>query len=90
MYNKKSENLFFHTIYEGYVEKERTDMVVRAFEVRATKEQQVADLGRKLDCELIRLQKNGWNIKSVTATPCKELDYPDYFASTLFTISTFF
>lgn len=28
-------------------------MVVRVFEIRATKEQQVADLGRKLDCELI-------------------------------------
>ena len=30
--------------------------------------------------------KNGWNIKSVIATPCKEWDYPNYFASTLFTI----
>lgn len=28
-------------------------MVVRVFEIRATKKQQVADLWRKLDCELI-------------------------------------
>lgn len=61
-------------------------MAVRAFEVRAKKEQQVADLARELDKTLIKLQKSGWNVKSVTAIPCKEWDYPDYFASTLFTI----
>lgn len=53
LYNKKSEKFFFHTIYRSHVEKERTNMVVRAFEVRVTKEQQVADLRRKLDYELI-------------------------------------
>ena len=36
--------------------------------------------------ELLNLQKNGWNIISVTATPVKEYNYPDYFDSTLFTI----
>lgn len=61
-------------------------MIVRAFEVRARNRNLVCDLASNLDKELRNLQKNGWNIISVTATPVKEYDYPNHFDSTLFTI----
>lgn len=61
-------------------------MIVRAFEVRAHNRYLVCDLANDLDRELLNLQEDGWNIISVTATPVKEYNYPDYFDSTLFTI----
>lgn len=61
-------------------------MIVRAFEVRANKEMLVCNLARDLDSELRKLQDNGWMVMSVTATKCKEYDYPKPFESTLFTI----
>jgi hypothetical protein len=61
-------------------------MIVRAFGVRAHNKNLTCALANDLDRELLNLQKNGWNIISVTATPVKEYHYPDYFDSTLFTI----
>lgn len=61
-------------------------MIVRAFEVRAHNRNLVCDLASNLDKELQNLQKDGWNIISVTATPVTEYDYPNHFDSTLFTI----
>lgn len=61
-------------------------MIVRAFEVRADKEMLVCNLARDLDSELRNLQDKGWMIISVTATKCKEYNYPKPFESTLFTI----
>ena len=61
-------------------------MIVRAFGVRAYNKNLTCALANDLDRELLNLQKNGWNIISVTATPVKEYNYPDYFDSTLFTI----
>ena len=61
-------------------------MIVRAFEVRANKEALVCNLSRYLNNELVSLQSKGWTIMSVTATKCKEYDYPKPFESTLFTI----
>lgn len=60
--------------------------MIRAFEIRTNKQSLVHRLASKLDNELVRLQQNGWKIISVTVTPVKEYDYPNYFDSTLFTI----
>lgn len=61
-------------------------MIVRAFGVRARNKNLTCALANDLDRELRNLQKDGWNIISVTATPVKEYDYPNHFDSTLFTI----
>lgn len=60
--------------------------ITRSFSVRAYKEALVADLPNKLDKELRNLQLNGWEIKDVITTPCKEWDYPKYFDSIVYTI----
>lgn len=60
--------------------------MVRAFEVRATKEELVCSLARDLNEKLMRLQDDGWTIISVTPTKCREYHYPKPFESTLFTI----
>lgn len=61
-------------------------MIVRSFEVRATKKALVCNLAQDLDRKLRDLQHMGWHIISVTATPVLEYEYPKSFDSTLFTI----
>lgn len=58
----------------------------RAFEVRARRKGDVCYLSNMLDRELALLQKEGWEIVSVTSTPVDEYEYPGHFVSTLFTI----
>ncbi len=60
--------------------------MIRAFEVRTSKEALVYHLARDLDAKLEDLQTHDWRVISVVATPVKEYDYPHYFDSTLFTI----
>lgn len=47
-------------------------MIVRSFEVRASKKSLVCNLARYLDKELCELQRCGWDIVSVTSTPVEE------------------
>ena len=61
-------------------------MIVRSFEVRASKKSLVCNLARYLDEKLCALQRCGWDIVSVTSTPIEEYDYPKSFDSILFTI----
>ena len=61
-------------------------MIVRAFEVRAHNRYLVCDLAINLDKELQNLQKDGWNIISVTANGVKEYYDPDHFNSRLYKI----
>ena len=61
-------------------------MIVRSFGVRARNKHLVGDLADDLDKELQSLQRSGWKIISVTATPVKEYGNQSYFESTLFTI----
>lgn len=61
--------------------------MIRSFEVRTHNPRLVHNLARDLDEKLVELQQDGWEIISVTNTPCVEWD-PDkgYFDSALFTV----
>ena len=65
----------------------RGDDMIRSFEVRAYKKGLVCDLARDLDKELVKLQKEGWNIISIYNVPCEEYEScVGYFDSVLFVI----